>query len=241
MRHPPLFARALSLLGLLAAVLWSPAAAHASSGSGVSSPAAGAFYAEMLEEHDGVFVQEELAGILDRRETADELRALLDEHHFDVDVLVVAGRDDHLAAYDMAKAVHEHGDRPLLVLPVDSLYIGHADLRAAGIPVSAVEYAGLTGRWVELPQDTLERLLRMADHPDVDALAEQAWTELPARSDVVSTQEVGPEVRATLTWRESGWVPWAGGALGAALTYVLVATALRWYWHWRPARKRGLA
>lgn len=242
MRHPPPLTRLLLLAGLLSAFLaalpWLPAPAHASPDYGTSSAEAGAFYARVLEEQGGVFVEEELAGVLDRRETAEDLRALLEEYGVTVDVLVMAGRGEHLAAYDLAFAISVHSDRPLLVLSVDSLHIGYANLGKAGLHLSAVEYAITTGAWSERPVDRLERVLRVSDRPDVGALAEQADEEFLARSDIAldEGEERNTETGATLFWREYGWVPWAGSALGAALTYTAVVAALRWYRHARSSR-----
>ncbi|MFD6949548.1 hypothetical protein A6A08_07615 [Nocardiopsis sp. TSRI0078] len=240
MRHPPSIARSLPLIGLLAALLGSPAMAHAAPDHRSFSSETGAFYARMLEEHDGVFVEEELAGLLDRHAAVDDLRVLLDEYHVTVDVVVMASRGKYFAASDLASAVHEHSGRPLLVLPVDSLHIGHADLGSVGIPVSAVEYAGLTGGWYELPGDRLERVLRVSEEPDVGELAEQAWAQVESRTDVEASEtgRVADESpRAVLAWREYGWVSFAGGTVGVLLAYAAVAAALRWYWHGRPARR----
>ncbi|NYH50468.1 hypothetical protein HNR06_000057 [Nocardiopsis arvandica] len=242
MQHPPSFTRPLVLAGLLAVLLSAPAMAHASPEHGSFSSQTAEFYTRMLAEHDGVFVEEELAGVLDRRAAADELRALLDEYHVTLDVVVIAGRGERSAAHHLAWAVHERTYDPVLVLPVDDLHIGHADLRASGLPTSAAGYASLTGGWHEPPEDKLERVLRISDDPDVDALAEQALRELYSRADVVvadadqASQEEPP--RAALTWREYGWVPWAGGATGALLVYAAAVAALRWYWHGRPARRK---
>lgn len=244
MRHPPPLTRLLLLAGFLSAFLaalpWAPAPAHASPDHGASSAEAGVFYTRMLEEHGGVFVEEELAGVLDRRETAEDLRALLEEYGVTVDVLVMADHGDHITVYDLALAVNAHSDRPLLVLPVDSIHIGHAQPWRADIPTYAVEYATATGGWSEHPADKLERVLRMSDDPDLEALTEQAWDEIHARSDVVSPESERPAetpARATLFWREYRWVPWAGGALGTVLTYTAVVAALRWYRHVRSSRR----
>ncbi|MEU1898404.1 hypothetical protein ABZ512_08490 [Nocardiopsis dassonvillei] len=243
MRHPPPLARPLLLAGFLCAFLtalpWVPAPAHASPDYGTSSAEAGAFYARVLEEHGGVFVEEELAGVLDRRETAEDLRALLEEYGVTVDVLVMADHGHHDTVYDLALAVNAHSDRPLLVLPVDSIHIGHAQPWRAGVPTYAVEYATATGGWSERPVDKLERVLRVSDHPDLEALTEQAWDEIHARPDVAPPESGTPAqtpARATLFWREYRWVPWAGGALGTALTYTAVVAALRWYRHARSSR-----
>lgn len=221
MRHSPMFARSLFLAGLLTALLSLPSPTYA-----MTDPL-GAFYARMLEEHDGVFVEEELAGLLDREETADILRSLLDDHHVDVHLVVIAGRGEYFAAHELAEAVHWHTSHPIMVLSMDSLHIGTADIARAGIPQSAAEYAGLTGGWYEHPEDKLERVLRMAGHPDLEELAEQAANEVEARADV-SSEKAG-NGRATLYWREYAWVSWAGGVLGAAIAYAAVVSALRWY------------
>lgn len=245
MRHPPPLTRLLLLAGLLSAFLAAPpwAPAHASPDYGTSSAEAGAFYARALEEHGGVFVEEELAGVLDRRETADDLRALLEEYGVTIDVLVMAGRGEHLAAYDLAFAISVHSARPLLVLSVDSLHIGYVNPGNAGVPMSALDYAITTGAWSERPVDKLERVLRVAERPDAGALAERADEEFPSRSDVAfeGGEEPDPGTKATLFWREYQWVPWGGSALGAALAYTAVVAALRWYRHARSPRGEGSA
>lgn len=230
MRHSPMFARSLFLAGLLTALLSFPSPTYA------TIDPVGAFYARMLREHDGVFVEEELAGLLDREKTADALRSLLDEYHSDVRLVVIAGRGEYFAAQDLAEAVYLHSARPIMVLSMDSLHIGGVDIARAGIPESAAEYAGLTGGWYEYPEDKLERVLRMAGHPDLEELAKQAANEVEARADVVS--EETDNGSATLHRREYAWVSWAGGALGAALAYATVISALRWY-RFRPRPGTG--
>ncbi|MBB5490870.1 hypothetical protein [Nocardiopsis metallicus] len=73
---------------LLVCPLLSPTAAQASAPRDESG-ALEDFYARMLEEHEGVFIEEELAGVLDRHEVAEDLRAQLAEHEYRNNVLVV--------------------------------------------------------------------------------------------------------------------------------------------------------
>ncbi|MFD3688790.1 hypothetical protein ACFWTE_28690 [Nocardiopsis sp. NPDC058631] len=171
--HP--YGRPLTLIGLLATLVTVPAPAHADP--------VGTFYARMLEEHGGVFVDEELAGVLDRREVADDLRAALDGHGVRLSLLVVEGVEDRGSLDRLARISTEEGTDPVLVLSPGTVMIGRANLDGSGVPEAAVDHAAYTGVSPEYPADTLDHVLSAAEHPDVEEMALLAEAEFHAASD----------------------------------------------------------
>jgi hypothetical protein len=218
---PPPLPQALALAALSAVLVAAPAPAHADP--------VGDFYALMLEEHDGVFVDEELAGVLDREETADGLRSVADGYGARLSLLVVSGVSDLGTLDRIARISTEESADPVLVLSLDTAMIGRANLDASGIPGAAVDHASYTGVWPEHPADKLNHVLRVADHPDVEEMALSAEAEYHAASDGYGD---GPEPDAA---PRPVWPGAAGVSAGLVAGWGLVAacaagrrTAGRW-------------
>jgi len=171
---PPRLLAAL-LTGLTAVLVTAPDSAHADP--------VGDFYAHMLEEHGGVFVDEELAGVLDRGEVADDLRTTLAGHGVRLSLLVVADVEDRGTLDRLARISTEDTADPVLVLSLDTAVIGRANLDGSGVPEAAVDHASYTGVSPEYPADALDHVLRAADHPDVEEMALLAEAEYRAVSD----------------------------------------------------------
>lgn len=118
MPRPPARLTAL-LLGTLVSLLLvagAPPSAAASDGT------AGEFYARMLGEHGGVFVEEELAGALDREAVMGAVRGVLAAHEASVHVLVVSPQTEYEAQY-LAREVVAVTGGDLLLLSADSTVV----------------------------------------------------------------------------------------------------------------------
>lgn len=154
----PFPSRVLAVLALGAALALAPGAAHAESSA--------EFHARMLAEHGGVFVDEDLGGVVDRAAVAEETARALTDHGLDVDVLVV-DEGDAAELGRIASRVHRVGGRPLLVLSTATPLIGYAGLVEAVLPQKAVEYTAYTGAAPEHPADTVEALAEARGMPDL--------------------------------------------------------------------------
>lgn len=226
MRHPPGMTRALTLLlSLVAVVVMAPV----SPGHAYSSEASPAFYARMLDHHDGVFVSEELAGYMDRSEVSEDLRARVDEAEVDLDVLVVAHpTDEDMRA--LTDAVAFYSERSLVVFSPNTNHVGLTIEKYSGLPIAAAIYTTYTGAYPEDPRDQLDRMLRAADYADLEertAKAQSEYVEL-----VGGTQE--PDAAAPglvpQRWLARTWPSTVGAAItmvGVALIVVAGVTVLR--------------
>ncbi|GAA1458484.1 hypothetical protein NE857_19350 [Nocardiopsis exhalans] len=230
MRHPPTVLGTVALLFLLAGALLvsplpSPTAAQASAPRDESG-ALENFYARMLEEHEGVFIEEELAGVLDRHEVAEDLRAQLAEHEYRNNVLVV-GDPAHKVRLDvLAHAVANHLQAPVLVLSPNSNHVGMSRGRLGEIPEDAVQYAYYTGSRPADPRDQLARVLRAAQYRHLEkrtAVAEVEYeviTEGRYRADPRNDATPG---LPTQRWLAVSWTSTAAVATGVLTAWAAVA------------------
>lgn len=226
MPYPPGRRSHLPLLFSLVAVLLAGFAAPAHADPTENAPG---FYADMLDRHGGVFVSEELAGRLDRRELADDLGARVREEGVPLDVLVVA-HPTHTDLGRLANAVRYESDRPLVVFSPHTNHVGASLLSGAGLPSKSATYTSYTGAYPEDPRDQLDRLLRAATFPNLDERTARAETEYVRSLGA----EPGPD-SAAAGWPTQRWltVTWPGtavfavSALGTALVVGGVTTFRR--------------
>lgn len=188
-----------------------------------------AFYADMLDRHDGVFVSEELAGHLDRREIADDLRARVREEEVSLDVLVVAH-----PTYDsldwLADQVALHSGRALVVFSPHTNHVKASALASAGLPPQVAEYTSYTGAYPEDPRDQLDRLLRAATYRNLDQRTARAKTEYIQRVEGETDPDAAGPALFSQRWLTVTWPSTAGLVITAVCTAVLVGggvTAIR--------------
>ena len=155
------------LLALVGVLLLSPVAVHA--GVQRTEPETlPAFYARMLAEHEGVFVEEELAGVFDRHEVAEDLRAQMADHEFDNTILVIGDPAHKLHLDELAQGVSDQLSAPVLVLSPNTNHVGTSHGRPGGIPMDAVRYAYYTGSRPADPRDQLASVLRATQYRNLD-------------------------------------------------------------------------
>lgn len=227
--------RTLLPAAALIAALIAPAPAAASDGARDLSRAH--TYALLLEEHDGVYVSDELAGALDREATA--LRVREAARGLDVDdafVLVVPGwPTDH--ARDLAGAVYGAVDTDglYLVVPVQqgrtdgSLYVDHRRIPDGPVSSAAISYTRLVSRPGDPPEDVVRVLADAADMEDeaLDAALGRAQDEDRRRDRAIATGPFAHFLYDMNPWRErvrAHEVPlYAGMGTGAAVAIIAVA------------------
>ena len=210
--------RTLTLLLSLVAVM---VIVPVSPGHAYSTEASPAFYARMLDQHDGVFVSEELAGYMNRNEVAEDLRTRVDEAGMEFDVLVVAHPTDE-SVYDLAWHVREESPRPLVVFSPNTNHVGWALRNYSGVPEEAVLYTSYTGTYPEDPRDQLDRMLRAADYPDLEERLAKAETEYIELVDGVLGPDAADPGFPTQRWLARTWP----STVGAVLTAVAVAVVV---------------
>lgn len=242
MRHPPTVPGSVTLLlALVGALLLSPAAAH-SGVQGTEPETLPAFYARMLKEHDGVFVEEELAGYFHREEVMADLRALLERNDARISVLVVY---DPYQQEDMdlfARSISRAGGRPTLILSprANQIWASRTELDRIGggleIPYEAVQYTFYTGTYPEDPRDQLARLVRAARYPDLEERTRIAQVEYAHATE--GRYPVAPGNSAvpgfpTQRWLTVKWVVAAGFVAGLVAVWIAVPLVVRSVRRWR--------